>query len=112
MSNEYERSLDPRRQQAVTELQRLILRRYPTASFEIEPSEEDPQVTHLTTTVDSDDPDEVADLVMERMLTLQLEEQIPVYVIPIRTPERVASLRREQGCHSMLHEPELFRRIV
>ena len=82
MSDEYERSLDPRRQQAVTELRGMIARRYPTAAFDIGPGEEDPQVTHLTTSVDLDDPDEVADLVMERMLALQLDEGIPVYVHP------------------------------
>lgn len=101
MSDEYERSLDPRRQLAVTELRGMIARRYPTATFDIGPGEEDLQVTHLTTTVDLDDPDEVADLVMDRMLELQLDEGISVYVIPIRTPERVARLRREQETRSI-----------
>ena len=45
--------------------------------------------------VDIDDPDEVADLVMDRMLQFQLDEDIPIYVIPIRTPERVAALRQQ-----------------
>jgi hypothetical protein len=110
MSDEYERSLDPRRQQALTELRGMIARRYPTAAFDIGPGEEDPQVTHLTTSVDLDDPDEVADLVMERMLALQLDEGIPVYVIPIRTPERVARLRREQGRRNIPGVPVLSRR--
>ena len=105
MSNEYERTLDPRRQQAVTELRGMIARQYPTASFDVGPSEEDSQVTHLTATVDLDDPDEVADLVMERMLTLQLDEGIPVYVIPIRTPERVAKLRQDQGRRKLPSAP-------
>ena len=55
-----------------------------------------PEVTHLTTTVDVDDPDEVVDLVIDRMLELTIDEGIPVYVIPIRTPERVATLRQEE----------------
>jgi hypothetical protein len=38
-----------------------------------------------------------ADLVMDRMLQLQLDEGIPIYVIPIRTPERVAALRQQQS---------------
>ena len=53
-------------------------------------------MTHITTTVDLDDPDEVVDLVIERMLELQIDEGLPVYVIPIRTAERVAALRQQQ----------------
>jgi hypothetical protein len=49
---------------------------------------------HLTTIVDLDDPDEVLDLVINRMMELQVEDKLPVYVIPVRTPERVAALRR------------------
>jgi hypothetical protein len=96
MTREYEESLDPRRRQAVSELTGLIRERYPTAAFTVEPGEDDPEVTHLTTTVDLDDPDEVTDLVIERMLELTIDEGIPVYVIPIRTPARGAMLRHEQ----------------
>jgi hypothetical protein len=39
----------------------------------------------------------VADLIMDRMLQLQLDEDIPIYVIPIRTPERLATLRQQQS---------------
>jgi hypothetical protein len=42
-------------------------------------------------------------MVLERMLELQWDEQIPVYVIPIRTPDRVASLRQQ------LHQPRWAR---
>jgi hypothetical protein len=50
-------------------------------------------VTHITIVVELDDRDEVTDLVMDRILELQLEQGIPLYVIPIRTPQRVAALR-------------------
>jgi len=53
-------------------------------------------VTHITATIDVDDPDEVVDLVIDRMLELQLDDGIPVYLIPIHTPERVAALQRQQ----------------
>jgi hypothetical protein len=96
VTKEYEESLDPRRKQAVHELSSLIRQRYPAAAFEVEPGEDDPEVTHLTTTVDVDDPDEVVDLVIDRMLELTIDEGIPVYVIPIRAPERVAKLRQEE----------------
>lgn len=96
MSKEYMHSLDPQRQQAIAELTELVKQHYPTTSFEIGPSEDDPDVTHITATVDIDDPDEVVDLVIDRMLELQIDEGVPVYVIPIRTPERVAALRQHQ----------------
>jgi hypothetical protein len=96
MAKGYLQTLDPRRQQAVMELTEMVKQHYPTASFEIGPSEEDPDVTHITASVDIDDPEEVTDLTIERELELQIEEGIPVYVIPIRTPERVAALLRQQ----------------
>jgi hypothetical protein len=36
------------------------------------------------------------DLVIDRMLELTIDEGVPVYVIPIRTPERIAKLRQEE----------------
>ena len=96
MSEEYLDGIDQARQRAVKELIGIIKQRYSTASFVVEPGEDDPEVTHVTTTVDIDDPDEVVDLVIDRMLELQLDEGIPIYVIPIRTPERVETLRRRQ----------------
>jgi len=90
----YEASLDPRRQAAVQELTGLVVQRYPGASFVISPGEDDPEATHIIATVDVDDPDEVVDLIIDRMLALQIEENLPVHLIPIRTPERTAACRR------------------
>ena len=84
---------DARTQAAIEELQALVRQRYRAATFAVGPSEEDPEVTHITATVDVDDPDEVVDLVIERMLELQIEEGLPVYLIPVRTPARVEALR-------------------
>lgn len=95
MSNEAISFLDSRRQQAVTELTEMVKQHYPTASFVIGPGEDNPEATHIIATVDVDDPDEVTDLVIERELELQIDEGIPVYVIPIQTPERaLATMRR------------------
>jgi hypothetical protein len=58
MITEDEQTLDPRRQHAVTELTELVRQRYPTASFEIGPGEDDSEATRITATVDLDDPDE------------------------------------------------------
>jgi hypothetical protein len=48
-------------------------------------------------TVDVDDADAVLDIVIDRVMELQIEEGLPVHVIPLRTPERVAALRRAQA---------------
>ena len=81
--------LDPRMESALEELRGMIARPYPTASFEISRSQDEPDNVHLRVIVDLDDADEVLDLVSERLLHLQIEERIPLHVIPIRTPERV-----------------------
>ena|SRR5579883_1423039 len=102
MSGEIARRLERRQQQAVNELIDMVKQRYPTASFEVGPGPENPEATHIIVTVDVDDPDEVTDLVLERELELQIDEGIPVYVIPIHTPERVAELLRQQKRQSIL----------
>lgn len=94
MSAEQEESLDPRVQDVLDELRSRIRDYHPAAMFEVSRSPDEPENIHLTTTVDLEDPDEILDLVLDRLLQLQIEERIPVYVIPIRTPERIlASMR-------------------
>ena len=36
---------------------------------------------------------------MDRMLTLQLDEEIPVYEVPVHTPERIAETQRRIATH-------------
>ena len=93
---DYEETLDACRREAISELTSLIRSRYPTAAFDVSPDPDDPDLTLLWATVDVDDTDEVLDLVMERALQLQVDEGVPVYVVPIRTPERSAKLWRAQ----------------
>lgn len=88
--------LDERTQRAVAELEDTIRERYPTAAFELSPSPDDPRSIHLTAIVDVDDPDEVGDLVLDRVVDLNVEEGIPVHVIPVRTPERIAADKRQR----------------
>ena len=92
----YEASLDPKRAAAVRELTALVAQHYPETSFVVVPGQDDPEATHIIATVDVDDPDDVVDLVIDRMLVLQIQEGLPVHLIPIRTPERVASLLRSR----------------
>ncbi len=40
--------------------------------------------------VDVDDINDVLDVYIDRLVDLQVEGQLPVYVVPVRPPERVA----------------------
>ena len=47
-------------------------------------------------TVDVPDKGEGFDLVVDRMMELQIEEELPLFVIPVRPRERVLQMLREQ----------------
>lgn len=79
---------EPRIDAAVTELQQLIRNHYPETTFTVAPGE-DPEGIYVTATVDVDDLDEVFDVVVERLLQMQIEDGLPVYVIPVQPIERV-----------------------
>jgi hypothetical protein len=81
--------LDERTRQAIEELQTAITTRYPTTTFELALSPDDPDSLLLLATADVDDPDEVGDLVLDRVVSLIADEGIYVHVIPLRTPERI-----------------------
>lgn len=92
--------LDPRVQAALDELRGVIAEHYPQATFAISRGHDEPENIHLVTTLDLDDPDEVLDLVGHRLDQLQVDERIPVHVIPVRTPERLLAAMqdwRERG---------------
>jgi hypothetical protein len=83
-------------QQAAEELQAMIRARFPSARFTLGRGE-DPEGIYLDAEVDSDDPDEVMDLIVDRLLELQIEEGLPIHVVPLRTPERRQQLIRRQA---------------
>ena len=87
---------DPGIARAVAELQAMIVARYPEATFAVWQGE-DPMGTYLTATVDVPDTDEVTDLIIERLITMQVEEELPVYVIPVRSISRSMMRRRGMG---------------
>ena len=91
MGKAREWSADPPMTAAIDDLRSLISARYPSTTFELAEGE-DPDGLYLTATVDVDDPDEVVDLFVERLTDLQVEDGLPLYVIPIRTPERRAAM--------------------
>lgn len=81
---------DARVRAAITELEGLVLQRYPEAQFE-ETLGEDPTAVFLVTTVDVENEWDVLDLVRERISHWVLDERVPVYVAPVRTPKRIAA---------------------
>src|SRR4051812_8164889 len=85
---------NPGVQQALAELRALIQQSFPAAQFQIGPDPEEPGIVHLTAVVDVEDTGAVMDVVMSRVLALQIEDGLPIYVIPRRPTERVAALRR------------------
>ena len=88
MTHAHVEMIGSRIDRAVAELQWLIKQQHPSATFDVTLGE-DPDGTYIWTTVDTDDPDTVLDSVVDRLLELQIDEGLPVHVIPIRTPERV-----------------------
>jgi hypothetical protein len=87
--------LTPRMKDAVHELQGLITARFPQAAFVVEEGF-DPEGIYLVTTVDIADTDEVIAVVGDRLVELQVDEGLPVYVTPLRPIERVVAQLRER----------------
>jgi hypothetical protein len=87
--------LTPRMEEAVEELKSLITSRFPQASFVIEEGC-DPEGVYLVTTVDIADTDEVIDAVGDRLLELQVDEGLPLYVTPLRPLQRVIAELQER----------------
>jgi hypothetical protein len=89
--------LTPRMQAAIDELKGLITARFPQAAFVVEEGV-DPEGVYLITTVDIADTDEVINVIGDRLVELQVDEGLPVYVTPLRPIERVvAELRKREA---------------
>jgi len=82
-------SNDLRVRAAMVELQALIQRHYPAATFR-KTLGEDPEGMYLMATVDVEDTDDVVDVYIERLLEFQVDEGLSVYVIPVRPLKRVS----------------------
>ena len=87
-------------QEAIEELKRLITERFPQATFEVEEGF-DPEGIYLITTVDIADTDDVIAVVGDRLVELQVDEGLPLYVTPLRPINRViADLRNRETATS------------
>jgi len=82
---------NPKVQHALDELKAMILARYPGAHFRVSRGQDDPAAIHLVAIVDVDDTEEVVNLTIEREQALQIDEGLPIFVIPIQPLERVAT---------------------
>jgi hypothetical protein len=95
MSQERSIPLTPAMEKAVNELKGSICERFPQASFVVEEGF-DPKGIYLVTTVDIADTDEVMDVVGDRLVELQVDESLPIYVTPLRPIQRVIAELRER----------------
>src|SRR4051812_30488993 len=80
-------------QAAIAELQELIRRQYPAATFTVGPAEE-PEGIYLRAIIDVADLDEVEETFLDRLVDLQVEHGLPIYVVPVRPSYRVTQLVR------------------
>lgn len=86
---------DPRTQAALAELRGLIEAAHPGATFAIGRGHEPPSI-RLVATIDVDDVDEAYDLIVSRLVNMQVEDELPVSVRPERPSERVLAERRRR----------------
>lgn len=80
---------DPRLRVAVVELEGLIQQRYPAATFVVfRGLGDDTEGVYLEATVDVADTDDVVDLVIDRLVDLQVDDGLPIRVMPVRPRDR------------------------
>ncbi len=98
MSEQQITMTDSNVQAAVAELQQHIQHHYPHATFEVGRGD-DPEGVYLRATVDVEDTDAVVDVVIDRLIELQVEAELPIYVVPLRPLERVLHTMQHQRAH-------------
>jgi hypothetical protein len=89
------RHLDKPMLAAINEIEALILKSYPETAFLLD-LETDSQAVYVIATVNVDDPEEIIDCYIDRILELQIEDGLPLHFVPIRTPERRDRMWAEQ----------------
>jgi len=100
--------LEPRMQAALEALAAIIRRRYPEASFRVSRGEDDPAIVQLVAVVDVEDTEPILDLVMDRLLDLH-DEDLPVFVVTERPPERIAAMRESMQAERWAAVPTALR---
>lgn len=95
MSRKQLSARDQRIQAAIGELKDVIQQRYSNASFTVSRGE-DPEGIYLRAVVDTEDIEEVIDVFGERLLRMQVEEGLPIYVIPLEPKEQALKAMRSR----------------
>jgi hypothetical protein len=88
MSTEYLAFDTPHMQAAILELQGLILQHYPNTTFDVVHGD-DPTGVYVLATVDVEDTEAVVDVYIDRLLELQIDSGLAIYVVPVRPLARV-----------------------
>lgn len=91
MTSERKARFTPQMQRTLDELRQTIQGRYPVATFRVDRALDEAKAIHLVGRVDIDDPDDVVDLVIDRVLEFQLDHGLPIHVIPIRPLSRAVA---------------------
>lgn len=78
----------PRMQAAIMELQGLIQQYYPNTTFEVVHGD-DPAGMYMFATVDVEDTEAVVDVYIDRLVELQIDAGLALYVVPVRPLARV-----------------------
>jgi hypothetical protein len=86
---------DERMLAAIGEIKQLILSGFPEATFSVGYGD-DPFGVYIDAVVDVEDRFEVMDLYTDRLVDMQIEDELPLHVLVLRTPERNAAIMREQ----------------
>lgn len=89
-------NVDKRALVFVDELKKTILERHPEATFELGPGGENPTAIFLDAYVDLDDPFEILDEIGERVVDIQVDEGIPLFVMPRQSPDRARAYERQR----------------
>ena len=100
MNQEHHLHLSPVMEQAISELKGMISARFPKASFLIEEGF-DPKGIYLVTTVDIADTDEVIEVIGDRLVQMQVDEGLPLYVTTLRPIQRVVAELAEREASTL-----------
>ena len=87
--------ITPRMECAIDEMKGLIAARFPDATFVVYQGYESVGI-YLEAQVDIDDTDEVMEVFSDRLVDLQVDEGLPLYVVPTQPIERVIAQLEEQ----------------
>ena len=95
---------DPRIDRALSGLEELVRSHFPQAVFDVSHGD-DPPGTYLWATVDVEDTDDVMNVVVDRLLEIQVDDQLPIYFVPQQPAARcLANIHRPHSLPASAYE--------